>query len=290
VAWRLGHSPGNLPSCSENMSGVVPSFILKAARAKHHFDEVEALVGAYGDRHPYVMRKGPAAQDNSCLHHLEFTEQPSDDIAIVAGDVVHNVRSGLNHLATALVPPEFRRKVQFPIFMRDPFELDPSTGALYADRAGDRGNWKRFTSGMPDGAVEFLVSVQPYSTFWEDPGSVDGLTIIEELSNNDKHRQLILLATGLIDGAITYTWPNGKTVTRHSFGDLRDGARDTVPMPAEVEVEIRGTPAIGVNIGPDPLRPERHALLELVGSLDKAIKVLDVLAITGLTPFLRATP
>ena len=253
MAWRLGHSPGNLPSCSENMSGVVPSFILKAARAKHHFDEVEALVGAYGDRHPYVMRKGPAAQDNSCLHHLEFTEQPSDDIAIVAGDVVHNVRSGLNHLATALVPPEFRRKVQFPIFMRDPFELDPSTGAVYTQIAQVIEETGRGSLlGCRMAPLKFLVSVQPYSTFWEDPGSVDGLTIIEELSNNDKHRQLILLATGLIDGAITYTWPNGKTVTRHSFGDLRDGARDTVPMPAEVEVEVRGTPAIGVNIGPIP--------------------------------------
>jgi hypothetical protein len=270
------------------MSGIVPSFILKASRAKEHFQEVQSLVTSYAERHPYTMLKGPE-EDGKCFHYLKFSEQPSDEIAIAAGDVIHNVRSGLNHLATALVPSQYRKKVQFPIFITDPFDVDPGTQRSFGNRSRDRASWNRSTDGMPDGAIAFLKSVQPYALMWQRDQSVDGLTIIEELSNNDKHRQLILLATGLKDGTIKYTWPDGNKVTRTRFGDLKDGARDTLPMPVEVDVEIQGTTAIAVDLGEDAARPGHHVLLELVGSLEKAINVLEGLALTGLTPYLLPT-
>ena len=83
------------------------------------------------------------------VHRFHFTRQPGDDVAIVAADFVYNIRSGLDHLAPALVPPAHRTSVMFPIFFQGVWD-DPVDGEN-EQRLKERKRWRTTTRHMhPD--------------------------------------------------------------------------------------------------------------------------------------------
>src|SRR5688500_17747586 len=101
------------------MSTSRESWRLKLVRARDHLNEIEALIATYGQTqaHAAVRVKPAKRQPNLWVYNLKITVPPDPMLAVVIGDVVHNARSALDHIAVALVPNKHRSAASFPIRM-----------------------------------------------------------------------------------------------------------------------------------------------------------------------------
>jgi len=98
---------------------VTASWDLKLDRAEHHLKKVRKMIRTFSDGHPYdAVRHDNVRINNQEVwrYVLRFTHQPDENLPIIVGDVIHNVRSALDHMAVAMVPNDRRRKAGFPIF------------------------------------------------------------------------------------------------------------------------------------------------------------------------------
>ncbi len=105
---------------------------------------------------------------------------PPARIGVICGDIVHNLRSALDHLANALVianggiPKDGPRGTQFPIRLGGSATIDARAG------------------GISEGAQRLLAEVQPRH-------ESDSLATLARLSNIDKHRTLNVIVVDLGD-------------------------------------------------------------------------------------------
>src|SRR5208283_3271512 len=153
---------------------------IKIERAKKHFADLEAaVVSSRGKYTTVVIRKndlpmtgvfqmGPG---NPPLY--DVTQIPVDVIS-AAGDIVHNLRSALDHLAYQLAEvgtpgKEPSRRVEFPIAK---------------DAATYKAEKARKVEGIRPEAVKVIDALQPY----KGGCNGDALWRIHELDNIDKHR------------------------------------------------------------------------------------------------------
>jgi len=110
---------------------------------------------------------------------------PPPRIGVLCGDVVHNVRSALDHLVNALVvanggaPKEGAGGTQFPIRVGGGISLAHEPGP-----------------GASASALRILEDVQPHDV-------ADPLAVLNRLSNVDKHRTLNVLVVDFQDVEVT---------------------------------------------------------------------------------------
>jgi len=125
---------------------------------------------------------------------------PPLDWGVRIGDVVHNLRSALDHLVWQLSssPKAGIGGNQFPIFRDKPtqgFDARTKDGMLY---------------GVPDDERAKIEGLQPYV---RDPGTEDrnALVILNNLSNVDKHQIVHVVALAQTSGQPPFTafGPNG---------------------------------------------------------------------------------
>ena len=98
----------------------VPSYLRKLSWAEDHLVRLEQSIAEFAGRHPYFTRR---------VEHrwiLEFTEPADPRWPLVVGDVLYNVRSGLDHLAVALNPWSRRHDIYFPIVREAIWEITPA--------------------------------------------------------------------------------------------------------------------------------------------------------------------
>jgi hypothetical protein len=106
--------------------------------------------------------------------------------AVLAGEVIHHLRSSLDHLICALVVQnggEPTQRNQFPICSAERFFVD-------ALRRG-------FLDGLSNNAKNTVRSVQPFVTAAPDDTV---LHVVQEFDNKDKHQLLIVLSTVMAIG------------------------------------------------------------------------------------------
>ncbi len=138
----------------------------KVERAKQHLHSLEEQLLPYRNKTTVVAYRGGGTANVPVL---------SFNILTTAGDVVHNLRTALDHLAHQLVlvgspegtPP---RQIEFPI-------LDSKED--YEKRKASK------TRGMRADAVQAIDELKPY----KDGNPV--LWRLRELDNIDKHRRII---------------------------------------------------------------------------------------------------
>ncbi len=178
------------------MSGDLAAVRLKLHRAQEHLETLHSAVQAFHWRDAYDARVELDAQANELVVIAIVREQPPADWGPLFGDLIHNLRSALDHLAIALVlshtPTANPRTNAFPIFERDPD----------APRASKRNKdtWKQLVKGMSGEQIAAVKEVQPFNTPITQ-GCVNTLTAISKLSNTDKHRGLIPIG-GVAGGAV----------------------------------------------------------------------------------------
>lgn len=167
---------------------------LKLKRARQHIKELESDFGCYLDSEPYRPTIHCAIPSRILTLSVKAEKIPDPMWGVRLGEVVHNVRSALDHVVWELVilttgrPPALPTKNQFPI-------INSKDGFV------KRGVPEQLRCVRQD-AVDLIQSKQPYYT---GEGVNSPLWHLAELSNSDKHRTLHLTGT-LIEG-FQFTMP-----------------------------------------------------------------------------------
>ena len=196
----------------ERLDGVVE----KLVRADTHLQAIEVaeanyiVPGTYGVRRQYEERIPEKSGRSGLTWREDLNPAPPLRIAVLCGDFVHNVRSALDHLATALVlenegtPSEDWPFTHFPIC---------------EDRLTEKGRERSVTvvGGISDEAAFLLDTLQPYQRV-DDP-TLHPLWLLNRLWNVDKHRTLNVVAVNL--GRVTIKFEDGRTgyATAEPFAD-----------------------------------------------------------------------
>jgi hypothetical protein len=281
---------------------VAESWRLKVDRANHHFGDLKRELAAYAGDQRYDLI--PADASPKCDEHrgvcwdykLTMGHKPSPQLAILAGDVLFNLRSALDHIAAALVPSNRRGKTQFPIESEGIWE---KKGRRYVIRnPGGRRRFRFYTEGMPDEAVAIIKRLQPYHGI---QAGVDqqALYQLNRLNNADKHRNLTVFIAGLIN--VIYEINVGgvfaRDVSRDRLGNLglaRDNAhvfhfipKGAVPMRSDVKVQISGTPVVGIKtVNPHGKSQSAEGVMNVELLFSNLLDhIPDIL--TALEPFVR---
>jgi hypothetical protein len=235
---------------------------VKVERARKHLRDLAAEILTLS--HTTILTPDPntrvAPHPISLLHPNKFQRVPtlSFEVVAIAGDVVHNLRSALDHLAQQLVrvgltitPPVVAltdkelRQVEFPV--------SETVEKYQADKA-------RKVKGMQPRAIEAIDRLKPYK------GGNDALWRIHELDNIDKHRSLFTVAH---DFLFTSDWFDGayllKADNPHFSGIERDVEQD---VQTEIESAVGNTRTAQASA----LLPSLYQLLDVVESIVRDFK------------------
>jgi hypothetical protein len=191
-------------------------------------------------------------EEHSTVYRLEFTEYPeATDIPLVVADLIYNVRSGLDHLMSALVHPSKRRSVYFPIFFHGVWE-----GPVPGDgehRLRQRERWRSETATVSPAALGVLKALQPRGDAGDEDPMINVLSALNPLAVKDRHVKLPFTAPSLRDDRLVCKRADGARAIGLAESaphtSLEDGAKlNGVPHEA-VHVKIEGTPTITIKIG-----------------------------------------
>ena len=153
---------------------------LKLRRAQHHFDELERIVAEYLASGPYEVDTKRDPNSRRLLYKIAKIHPFPSEIPGVLGDVLHNLRTTLDHLAyrlvydsTGVAPPTH---IYFPI----------------ADSEADyRHRRDRQLQGASADAIVAIDEMKPYR------GGNDDLWRLHRLDIVDKHRRILLAGMAL---------------------------------------------------------------------------------------------
>lgn len=139
------------------------------------FREVQRVAEAFISSHPYRVDLMPNASAGEFTVWLTVDEAP-DDIGLLLGDSLHNLRSALDCMVAAMA----RRRggddseTQFPICD------DPSD---FTNRYRNRR-----LRALSTAEIDFLEGIQPYS---QGLRAIHPLCYLRDMSNVDKHRLIV---------------------------------------------------------------------------------------------------
>lgn len=196
---------------------------LKLDHADKHLRTLNDEIARYLSDRPYI----PVIQDQSRLEEAcswwpaslpgedtseSFTRvlasevRPIPDVVpLIVGDILHNLRSSLDHLAWQLVDrhaqlgrrggrPRPNKKTQFPIQTERPSQCE-------------HGNLPPLLQPMTTKGIEAaLDALQPYNR--QVPGD-DSLAIINRYNIRDKHQTLNVVLSMAQDAQLAFTYPDG---------------------------------------------------------------------------------
>jgi hypothetical protein len=220
-----------------------PSYDLKADRAEKHLVDLEEAIAAYAASDPYEIAVRSEGKKKPNVHRLHFTRQPDDEVALIAGDFIQNIRSALDHLACCLVPSDERTSVMFPIFFQGVWE--PAIKGENQQRLKDRMRWQTVTCHMPDEAVALLKRFQP-PDLGKEVENTHALAVLNGLANKDRHSKLLVIASALHKPSGLCRTPDGALYVVRELGD-DEGLRDNTPLvlpTGAVDVKVMGTPVV----------------------------------------------
>jgi hypothetical protein len=240
-----------------------PSWRLKRCRAEQHLRDLADEIAPFYGRNTYPVSEGFEYEDNTrvWIRRVIFPEPDDPMLPILAGELMFNLRSALDHLAAALVPPARRtpkiiKDTQFPIFSRDIDKIDPATGKHV--HRNERSNFERMTKGFPDKAIPLVKGLQPYMLSAQQGAENHALSILATLQNADKHRQLVIVSSGLANPVIRHTTASGLVTYESQITGLPADRRlqsravvDRSPVDdlADVQVEVEGTSQVMIGEG-----------------------------------------
>jgi hypothetical protein len=166
---------------------------LKLRRANEHLEALDREIETFLRRNPYAAVDQFNPESMQSVIWMAVREDPPFRWSAIIGDVVHNLRSMLDHLAWQLVIKAGNKpdpgRTAYPVFHRNPF--DPATPNVKSELA----RWNQRVSGMDDADIALIKTTQPYErgdAFRDHP-----LYVLNELSNWDKHRELHLCGSVL---------------------------------------------------------------------------------------------
>lgn len=182
-----------------------------------------------------------------------FVAQSSDvsGVSVLAGDLVHNLRSILDYIVWELADEKKQRPLpEFPIYSQ------PGQGADGFHQTGILKIWT-----LPMEAKVIIESLQPYQ------GGNEPLSVLQRLDNIDKHRRVIsvpyaILSTTFLPDARSVNLTGGVSFTpagRFKYGDVLFRCAGSNPVSQVERVHIQ--PAYQVAIEEEAVSGEIMAKL-----------------------------
>lgn len=196
---------------------------LKVKRASKHLNELERKVRAFLDRHPERFTTQLDHLDfNYVFYNIAPNRPPPITLGPVFGDVVHNLRSTLDHIAWNLALRNLAGTDD------DPFPMTAFPLIRNFTERNIKNFWDLVSDILPD-AIPDIVDLQPAHR-----GNPDNhpLAVLDRLWNADKHRVNVKIPSRQF--IPMFTTPGGQ-VER-----LRDGTRRIrVPKSKQKDFESR---------------------------------------------------
>ena len=151
---------------------------VKLSRARKHYAELQAAQTSFFSTGPYKI-SARTNEAGKLVYYLSHVADVPDELALIAGDVIQNLRSALDHLAYDLWVREANGlgregKIYFPI--------DRDEASYNRNKAGK-------TEGISAQSRAVIDSLRPYA------GGNDALWRIHTLNNRDKHRLLVTVGS-----------------------------------------------------------------------------------------------
>jgi hypothetical protein len=149
---------------------------LKIKRAKKHVDDLKAEIDVFFKTNPYVIGGKTDPNTRRPIYYMSKVDPVPDEIPQILGDAITNLRASLDHVAWGLVEANGKtptRDTGFPI-CKD-----------FASYSAPEPVTKK-TKGMSAKAKGCIDATQPYQ------GGNDLFWILNELSNTDKHRFILV--------------------------------------------------------------------------------------------------
>jgi hypothetical protein len=159
----------------------------KLYRAKLHFQEFEREAAAYmnaGPSGPGEMMLSPQSTPEKPLFIYDTKKPVPAKFGLIAGDFLQNLRSVFDYLVWQLIlvngKVPHKTRTAFPV--------------CHSKKSWDD-CYKRKLGGVSDEAIALIEAMQPYPE--RQKGSYpQTLEILEELTNENKHRQVLFTALG----------------------------------------------------------------------------------------------
>jgi hypothetical protein len=159
------------------MSPRLESVRLKVERANHHLRDLEGRLHAFRETRPYSLYSEPDSDVGHQCYKVRVHNKLPPEFTVIVGEVVHQLRSSLDHLARQLWDSDGRRgaedSVYFPIY---------ETEAKYV--ASRKAKVEGF---FAPAVVSVLDTLQPHAA------GNDLLWKLHKLNNIDKHRHLTVV-------------------------------------------------------------------------------------------------
>ena len=148
----------------------------KIRRAKRHLSDLSAEVSAYHGRNPYSIVSDMDSKPGQELYRFEFTEPIPCEWGSAVGDIIHNLRTALDTLATALVIAN--GKTSTSVIKNTYFPIGATKEVFEKKLPSD-------LSGASVNARKIVERLKPYK------GGTDAFWRLHQLDILDKHTSLI---------------------------------------------------------------------------------------------------
>jgi hypothetical protein len=158
------------------MSPLLAGTWAKIKRAKKHIADLDAAIKSFNNSNPHRIGTKDDPQTRQKVFYLAETAEIPTDVALIAGDALHNLRSALDHLAMQLhLAGKFRPnvaadKIEFP---------------FWKSAEGYKAGFSGVIKGSAKGVEDAIDALKPYQ------GGDDDLWAIHHLDIIDKHRLLL---------------------------------------------------------------------------------------------------
>lgn len=167
-----------------NVNPLCDAFV-KVDRAKKHLLEFEKRVGGFLGHSPYGITPHKGSDKRTFIFKLRISEEMPREFNAIVGDVIHNLRCALDHLAWQLVifndkSPD--RKVAFPIVE------DMNALGEYLDSC---------LKNASEMARQMVRELEPFK------GGNQFLWKLHDLDIIDKHRNLLSIGFDQVPGSDT---------------------------------------------------------------------------------------
>jgi hypothetical protein len=156
----------------------------KIDRAKYHLEKMDEPLERFRKANEKLIRSEYKPERQRWVYFLT-ADPDGTDLAVLTGDIVHNLRGALDHLAYALCVAGSGEAATLAAIQNIHF---PSVFGTSQNYAGDRARREIIALAKP-GIDQILDATEPYKG-----GKGEILGQLGKLSNVDKHRLLLTVA------------------------------------------------------------------------------------------------
>jgi hypothetical protein len=188
----------------------------KIERAKQHVGDLEAEIRRFLDSGPYEVIADEQSEPGYRIYKLSKVVDPPYQIALIAGDAVHNARSSLDLLVRQLVLANGKTPSK-----RDAFPISESSQGFKS------GGAPKIKGRISNDAVKVVRAVKPYK------GGNDALWRLHHLDIADKHHLLSVVGARFEGVTIPMSRPPAPWITDEIWNAMVQAASQIYLQPPD---------------------------------------------------------